>query len=224
LPGQRTTSFTATVWLCQSHYVILFVRALTRQLCNRHKSRDPEACAASGLQVALSLVLNWLIGPALMTGLAWATLPDLEGYRNGVILVRACRHFMLYTTCGDNSACSLEQRHVGGEHNGMSAAGCCCVPAMVLEALLLRCVCADGNTMTAGGPGALHRHGAAVEPAGAGPRRILRGAGRHQLHHADRAVQPPGHLLHQGAYASDEPVAMVGINIRHSIVNARSPS
>jgi ACR3 family arsenite efflux pump ArsB len=40
-----------------------------------------------GLQVALSLVLNWLIGPALMTGLAWATLPDLEGYRNGVILV-----------------------------------------------------------------------------------------------------------------------------------------
>jgi hypothetical protein len=35
-------------------------------------------------------VLNWLIGPALMTGLAWATLPDLEGYRNGVILVRAC--------------------------------------------------------------------------------------------------------------------------------------
>ena len=34
-----------------------------------------------------SLILNWLIGPALMTGLAWATLPDLEGYRNGVILV-----------------------------------------------------------------------------------------------------------------------------------------
>ena len=32
-------------------------------------------------------MLNWLIGPALMTGLAWATLPDLEGYRNGVILV-----------------------------------------------------------------------------------------------------------------------------------------
>lgn len=39
------------------------------------------------MQVALSLVLNWVIGPALMTGLAWATLPDLENYRNGVILV-----------------------------------------------------------------------------------------------------------------------------------------
>ncbi len=39
-------------------------------------------------QVGLSLVLNWLVGPALMTGLAWAFLPDLPGYRNGVILVR----------------------------------------------------------------------------------------------------------------------------------------
>ena len=29
----------------------------------------------------MSLVLNWVIGPAMMTGLAWATLPDLEGYR-----------------------------------------------------------------------------------------------------------------------------------------------
>lgn len=47
-----------------------------------------KAQPAPHLQVALSLVLNWLIGPALMTGLAWATLPDLEGYRNGVILVR----------------------------------------------------------------------------------------------------------------------------------------
>ena len=48
----------------------------------------PEARVAPLLlQVALSLVMNWVVGPALMTGLAWATLPDLEGYRNGVILV-----------------------------------------------------------------------------------------------------------------------------------------
>ena len=44
-------------------------------------------------QVGLSLVLNWLVGPALMTGLAWAALPDLPGYRNGVILVRALLPF-----------------------------------------------------------------------------------------------------------------------------------
>lgn len=42
-------------------------------------------------QVSLSLVLNWLVGPALMMGLAWATLPDLPHYRNGVILVGLAR-------------------------------------------------------------------------------------------------------------------------------------
>jgi ACR3 family arsenite transporter len=42
-------------------------------------------------QVAMSLVLNWMVGPLFMTGLAWATLPDLPGYRNGVILVGIAR-------------------------------------------------------------------------------------------------------------------------------------
>lgn len=41
--------------------------------------------------LVLSLVLNWLVGPALMTGLAWACLPDLEEYRSGVILVGIAR-------------------------------------------------------------------------------------------------------------------------------------
>jgi ACR3 family arsenite transporter len=39
----------------------------------------------------VSLVLNWLVGPALMTALAWAALPDLPGYRSGVILVGIAR-------------------------------------------------------------------------------------------------------------------------------------
>jgi Sodium Bile acid symporter family len=34
-------------------------------------------------QLEVSIVLNWVIGPFLMTGLAWATLPDVAGYRNG---------------------------------------------------------------------------------------------------------------------------------------------
>eukprot|EP00245_Coleochaete_scutata_P008999 TRINITY_DN2866_c0_g1_i1.p1 TRINITY_DN2866_c0_g1~~TRINITY_DN2866_c0_g1_i1.p1 ORF type:complete len:470 (-),score=61.04 TRINITY_DN2866_c0_g1_i1:357-1766(-) len=41
--------------------------------------------------VLLSLVFNWLIGPLLMTGLAWGTLLDLSGYRNGIILVGIAR-------------------------------------------------------------------------------------------------------------------------------------
>ncbi|CAM0141203.1 unnamed protein product [Umbelopsis sp. WA50703] len=43
------------------------------------------------IQISLSLFLNWVIGPILMTGLAWATLHDLEGYRTGVIMVGMAR-------------------------------------------------------------------------------------------------------------------------------------
>ena len=42
-------------------------------------------------QIGVSLLLNWLVGPLLMVGLAWATLPDLAPYRNGVILVGLAR-------------------------------------------------------------------------------------------------------------------------------------
>lgn len=38
-------------------------------------------------RTGLTLALNWGLGPLVMTGLAWAALPDLAGYRNGVILV-----------------------------------------------------------------------------------------------------------------------------------------
>jgi hypothetical protein len=40
---------------------------------------------------AVSFALNWLLGPALMTGLAWAGLPDLPRFRNGVIMVGLAR-------------------------------------------------------------------------------------------------------------------------------------
>lgn len=42
-------------------------------------------------QIAVSLVFNWIIGPFIMLGLAWATLPDLPTYRAGVILVGLAR-------------------------------------------------------------------------------------------------------------------------------------
>ncbi len=46
---------------------------------------------ATARQLGVSFVLNWLLGPALMTGLAWACLPDLPGFRNGVIMVGMAR-------------------------------------------------------------------------------------------------------------------------------------
>ncbi|KAK8844837.1 arsenical-resistance protein [Kwoniella newhampshirensis] len=42
-------------------------------------------------QVWLSLILNWIIGPFIMLGVAWATLPDLPTYRTGVIMVGLAR-------------------------------------------------------------------------------------------------------------------------------------
>ncbi|GBF99582.1 arsenite transporter [Raphidocelis subcapitata] len=46
---------------------------------------------AAALNFATSAALNWLLGPALMTALAWACLPDLPPFRSGVILVGLAR-------------------------------------------------------------------------------------------------------------------------------------
>ncbi|KAI9304579.1 arsenical-resistance protein [Cunninghamella echinulata] len=42
-------------------------------------------------QILISIVSNWIIGPIIMTALAWATLPDLPGFRTGVIMVGLAR-------------------------------------------------------------------------------------------------------------------------------------
>jgi ACR3 family arsenite transporter len=38
-----------------------------------------------------SLVLNWVVGPLVMLGLAWLLLPDLPAYRNGLVLIGLAR-------------------------------------------------------------------------------------------------------------------------------------
>ncbi|KAF1825628.1 arsenical-resistance protein ACR3 [Dissoconium aciculare CBS 342.82] len=42
-------------------------------------------------QIAISFGLNWIVAPLLMTGLAWAFLPDRQGLRDGLIFVGVAR-------------------------------------------------------------------------------------------------------------------------------------
>lgn len=42
-------------------------------------------------QIAISFVLNWILAPLFMTGLAWAFLPDRRELRNGLIFVGVAR-------------------------------------------------------------------------------------------------------------------------------------
>jgi arsenite transporter len=74
--------------------------------------REIGRITADRRMIAVSLILNWIVGPAVMFVLAWLLLPDLPAYRTGVILVglaRCIAMVLIWTdlACGDREMAAV---------------------------------------------------------------------------------------------------------------------
>ncbi|GAA3775952.1 ACR3 family arsenite efflux transporter [Microbacterium kribbense] len=78
------------------------------------KVRYEKVAAVTGDKKLLvsSILLNWIVGPAVMFTLAWVFLPDLPDYRTGLIIVGLARCIAMVViwndlSCGDREAVAV---------------------------------------------------------------------------------------------------------------------
>ena len=74
--------------------------------------REVGHIAADKRMMTASLILNWVVGPAVMFTLAWLLLPDQPEYRTGVILVGLARCIAMVLiwndlACGDREMAAV---------------------------------------------------------------------------------------------------------------------
>ena len=93
--------------------------------------RSIGSVVADRRALVMSLVLNWLIGPAVMFALAWLMLPDLPEYRTGLIIVGLARCIAMVLIWNDLACGNRELAAVLGRDQ-LAVPDRCILPAGLL--------------------------------------------------------------------------------------------